>query len=535
MKRFMVVVPLILAVGLGVTLGLLQLLDQTTLVHAAGFRYVAPDGLDSNDCSSPAARCQTIQRAVDVAVVGDVIKVAAGTYYTVTERPSPSGYNDVPTLTQVVFINAIVTIQGGYTTTNDFADPATAVSTVDPQGLGRGIYIAPGVTVTLQGLHLVGGSAAGLGGGAAPSSYDAGGGLYADRAAVIISDCLIASNVAESAGGLYINSGSFIMQQSVISGNVVDTSHAGGLYIHSPSAATIRDNDVLSNTAASSGGGVYIAYGSSENLFSGNRLIGNQAGGGGGGIYMESAMALINNQFMRNSAVSRGGGLYVDGRSPLIESNQFSDNDGGNGAGGVYLLGDTAVFRGNTVISNTSGNNGGGLWLDGSEGAFESNIVAQNQIEGANLGAGIYIEGGVPGLAHTTLAQNSGGDGSGIYIDGQVDMTLVNTILVSQTTAVYAASGSTLLIDGILWYENTTNVSGAGTVVVSHEYIGDPIFVNPAGWDYHISKGSAALNRGINIGVSTDIDGDGRYGAPDLGADEYVYDWQIYLPVIFRE
>jgi hypothetical protein len=251
---------------------------------------------------------------------------------------------------------------------------------------------------------------------------------------------------------------------------------------------------------------------------------------------MNSPMQLINNQFMRNSAGYRGGGLYVNSRSPLIEGNQFNDNDGGNGAGGVYLLGDTAVFRANTVISNTSGSNGGGLWLDGSEGVFESNIVAQNQIEDGNWGAGIYIEGGLPSLVHTTVAQNSGGDGSGIYIDSLADMTLANMILVSQTTAVYAASGSTALIDGILWYENTTaNVSGSGTVVVSHEYIGDPAFVNPGSWDYHISVNSAALNRGINVGAATDIDGDVRFGAPDLGADEYVYDWQIYLPAIFRE
>ena len=73
------------------------------------------------------------------------------------------------------------------------------------------------------------------------------------------------------------------------------------------------------------------------------------------------------------------------------------------------------------------------------------------------------------------------------------------------------------------------------TVTVSHEYIGDPAFVSPGGWDYHISINSAAKDRGVNVGAATDIDGDWRIGAPDLGADEYVYDWQIYLPVIFRE
>jgi hypothetical protein len=203
-------------------------------------------------------------------------------------------------------------------------------------------------------------------------------------------------------------------------------------------------------------------------------------------------------------------------------------------------LQDTAVFRANTVISNTSDSGGGGLLIHASEGVFASNIVAQNQIVSGDFGAGIHIAGGTPYIAHTTLAHNSGGDGSGIYLNdysgSPATIVLANTILVSQTTGFFAESGSAATIDGILWYDNTTaNVGESGTVTVSHEYIGSPAFVNPAGWDYHISKNSAAKDQGVNVGIDTDIDGDLRFGAPDLGADEYVYEWQLYLPVIFRE
>ncbi len=538
MKRFMITAPIILALGLGLTLGLLRLLDQTALVFAAnGVRYVALDGADANDCSSAAARCQTIQRAVDVAAAGDVIKVAAGTYSDVQERPSPSGYYGSEIVTQVVYISTAVTIQGGYTTTNDFADPPTAVSTLSPQGQGRGMYIAPGVAVTLTGLQLVDGNAAGFGGGGSPSYLDSGGGLYADRATVTISNCQFADNVAVSAGGIYVNSGAFVMQESVITANVAITANAGGLFISSPSMAALSHNSVSSNTAGFNGGGLYLAYGISTTVLSDNVFVDNTAGHDGGGIFMASAATIIHNQIMSNSTGFNGGGLYVNGRSPLIASNHFVGNHSTYYGGGVFLSRDTAVFRANTVISNTSDNDGGGLLLNVSEGLLENNIVAQNQVGSGQSGTGIYIWGGAPRLVHTTLAQNTGGDGSGMYLRDYLgdpgNVTLTNTILVSQSIGFYSEISNTATINGVLWHGNTTaNVGGSGTVTVSHAYTGSPAFVNPDGWDYHINITSAAQNKGVSTGVVDDIDGDLRLGTPDLGADEFVR--HIFLPIILR-
>jgi hypothetical protein len=51
---------------------------------------------------------------------------------------------------------------------------------------------------------------------------------------------------------------------------------------------------------------------------------------------------------------------------------------------------------------------------------------------------------------------------------------------------------------------------------------GDPAFLDPDGGDYHIGLGSAAVDAGIDAGVTVDIDGEPRPmgGGYDIGADE---------------
>jgi gliding motility-associated-like protein len=69
------------------------------LVAQWGFaqtRYVSPTGTDTGDCSNPAAPCQTIAFAINEAVAGNTIEIAAGTY----------------TLAATVLINKSVTLLG---------------------------------------------------------------------------------------------------------------------------------------------------------------------------------------------------------------------------------------------------------------------------------------------------------------------------------------------------------------------------------------------------------------------------------------
>jgi hypothetical protein len=101
---------------------------------------------------------------------------------------------------------------------------------------------------------------------------------------------------------------------------------------------------------------------------------------------------------------------------------------------------------------------------------------------------------------------------------------------------MWVNSLSTATLEATLWYGNGDNAYGAGYVGMGTINVyDDPAFVDPAGCDYHIGAGSAAIDVGIDAGVTEDIDGDPRpVGVgPDIGADEFRMR-HVYLPLITR-
>ena len=77
---------------------------------------------------------------------------------------------------------------------------------------------------------------------------------------------------------------------------------------------------------------------------------------------------------------------------------------------------------------------------------------------------------------------------------------------------------------------NTTDTGGAGTVIVTNDYTGDPAFLTDG---YRLNFSSEAIDKGVDAGVTKDIDSFPRPCgfAPDLGADEITC---LYFPVILK-
>ena len=95
---------------------------------------------------------------------------------------------------------------------------------------------------------------------------------------------------------------------------------------------------------------------------------------------------------------------------------------------------------------------------------------------------------------------------------------LTNTIVFSQWIGIRVAEGCSVTLDSTLWWANQTDWEGEGALTRSSDVYADPRFIS----GYHLGPASAALDRGAELGISSDFDGDPRPqgAAPDLGADE---------------
>jgi len=445
---------------------------ERPLASATSIRYVAITGTDSGDCSTPANACLTVQYAVDQASHGDEIHVAAGTYTGVSAREG---------VTQVVYISKTVTVRGGYTTTNGFADPPNSEinpTILDAQGQGRVFYVSGAISVAIEGLCITGGNAYPVW-GVYPS---AGGGVYIITATAIISRCQIYSNTAGTenihyGGGVYFNGGEVILSGNTLYNNAA--SYGGGAYLESISA-TLNNNVIHSNTAEST----FFAY--------------------GGGIYLKSDVAILSGNSVCSNTVNgwyegSGGGLFI------------------YDTGTLTLIGN--IVRGNTASSSEPGSpvwqpsSGGGLRLYSNYATLTNNIIADNQ---AATGSGLYIYSSSPRLLHTTIARNNGGSGLCVGGNGAAP-DLTNTILMGHSVGISVTSSNTATLNATLWYDNTS--SWSGNVIHVNDFSGDPAFDTDG---YHLTGGSAAIDIGVDAGVTVDIDNESRpLTGLDIGADEF--------------
>ena len=227
MKHRMLRLFVTLFITLGLSLTLLMMVGGGISLQAKiATRYVALGG----NCNGAAPCYDSIQTAVDDALEGDEIRVAAGTYTGVSVREE---------LTQVVYLNKSVTIRGGYDFTDwTTSDPDANPTTLDAQREGRVFYVA-GDSPTISNLRITGGLA------------DSGGGVYVDQAGVVISNCTVFSNTA----------------------NGTECWNGGGGFLIRGQDTTLVNNTIVNNTSFNHGGGVRVSGGATitGNTVSGNR------------------------------------------------------------------------------------------------------------------------------------------------------------------------------------------------------------------------------------------------------------------------
>ena len=309
-----------------------------------------------------------------------------------------------------------------------------------------------------------------------------GGAIYCNNSSdILIRDCVITKNYAEShGGGIHCsNSSPSLINVTITGNNVYSDWHAYGGGISCSSSSPILENVTISGNGCYSkqsyGGGIYCSD-SSPNLedvtITGNISEGYEAFGAG--IYCtESNPILLNVTITGNycdSSNGFGGGICCSDSNPNLEDVTITGNSAAYG-GGFSCSNSNPTLENVTITGNYGYYQGGGIYCGDSSPSLENVTINENYAYAQ--GGGIYlISNSNPILTNVTITDNnapgtlSSNSGGGIYCSNS-NPTLVNVIISGNSVSHYISKGG-----GIYCVDNSNlnmeNVSIVGNSAVEY-------------------------------------------------------------------
>lgn len=186
------------------------------------------------------------------------------------------------------------------------------------------------------------------------SAYDFGGGIENWGGKVNVVNSRVFGNAAQGGAGIS-NSGSMNIKGSKIFSN--DAGWEGGGIVNyddqvNVAAVNLIDSSVYGNTAFYYGGGIANdgALGTGTVTIT-NGKISENTGFIGGGVWNSLAALVMNSgSIASNTATSSGGGIYNDGTLSLAGTSQITNNKAATGyGGGIYSTTNSVTFDGKKV------------------------------------------------------------------------------------------------------------------------------------------------------------------------------------------
>jgi hypothetical protein len=227
-------------------------------------------------------------------------------------------------------------------------DPADLA--VDGSHASRVFHITPHNIVTISGLTIKNGRVTGS------LAQDSGGGIYNDRSALTVSNCVLSGNSAIAVGD----------ESDVYGGGIFND---GGFHGHDGATLTVVRSTLSGNSAVHDpttvsdawGGGIgNVGCGGSVTLTVIDSTLSGNSGTHGGGIstFCNTTLTIANSTFSGNEAGGAGGSIYNDGAfsgsaTLKINGSTFSGNSAGWG-GDIYNNGSSGhatVEIGNTILN----------------------------------------------------------------------------------------------------------------------------------------------------------------------------------------
>ncbi len=465
--------------------------------------------IPSGDCYATPDDGSTVYQSSNAQAVRDAVAAASGGE-TVKVAGYCAGVQVHNSVTQTVYISQSLTMRGGYSSTdwvNSF--PLTQATTLDAQLGGRVVFITNTEHVTIENIIIRNGQIDGKGLGFSCPEAGCGGGIYSSDALTLRKVKLFSNTVLASyalGGGVGVDNALTLIDVQVIS-NTAPAGAAGGVF--AADASTVIDSRIEQNSSLLSSGGI----GTNADLVLSNTMVLSNVANEGGGVTSTGAVTVTGSHFENNHAtiaIGTGGGLI--GNSWLNISNTTFINNSAQGSGGAISI----------------------VGFDGTSSRVVNTLLAHNLSFG-NLGSGIYLHAmdssSSVEVIHTSIIGTGLSNGQAIYIrDGRANIT--NTIMVSYTVGLEQENG-TVSEDYNLFFGNSTNLSG--TISSGGNSLSglDPAFLNSSNDDYHLTASSAAIDTGLNVGISADFEGDPRPQGNgfDIGYDESPFAANVDLQI----
>jgi hypothetical protein len=342
--------------------------------HSKTTWYVRADGAGDEP---------TIQAAVDRAVPGDTIVLAAGTY-------SGDGNRDI----DLGGKNLVIRSAAGADST--VVDCGGSIGEIHS---GFTYQTQEDSTSVLEGLRIRFASLAGV---------------RCSGASPLVKDCVIDSCIAATGargGAIYIEKASPTILGCTIRDNRADAS-GGGVFARE-SASRIERCVISSNVAAQSGGGVAVQTSSNMDIVGCTFSENLASASSGGGVSVVSARVRIDSCTFFSNTGSFGGGVFngTSGTSRITRCVLYA-NAARTGGGGVYSS-SNLTMESSTVVGNSAASVGAGLeCFNGAQNTIARSIIASNLVK-----EGIYTGNGTQVISCSDVYGNAGGNYGGTTSD----------------------------------------------------------------------------------------------------------------------
>jgi parallel beta-helix repeat protein len=268
----------------------------------------------------------TIQAGINVAVNGDIVLVAPGTYF-----ENINFYGKAIIVKSSGGAKATI-IDGGNVTS-----VVTFESGEDLKSVLRGFTIQHG------------------------STLDEGGGIYISSSSPTIEHNIVTENTAANGGaGIAVTFSSALVRGNTVTNNSQTSGYSGGvggggIEVGGAGAAQITSNVVENNSWST-------------------------AAGGGMSLFAAGTPTLENNIIRDNTAYDQGGGIYIVNDSNALVIQNLIYNNTAAQASGIYFLvpyGNVGpVFVNNTIVGTGSSSEGSAVYASG----FDDQVQFYNNL-----------------------------------------------------------------------------------------------------------------------------------------------------------